>query len=63
MVLQALYGEVLRYLYVVSTAPVRAAITRGLLAALASTFALAAWRLRAGASRARRAASPRRENA
>ena len=62
MSLTALYAEALRYLYVLSTAPVSAAITRGALAALAGTFVLAAWRLRAGL-RAGRPAPPRRENA
>jgi hypothetical protein len=63
MMLQALYGEALRYLYVVSTAPVWPAIVRGALAALAGTFVLAAWRLCAGALRSARPAAPRRENA
>ena len=63
MVFQALYGEALRYFYVVSTAPVGAAIAKGALAALVGTFVLAAWRLRGSASRAGRPATPRRENA
>ena len=62
MIVETLYGEALRYLYVISAAPVRVAIAKGALAALAGTFVLAAWRLRAG-SRAGRPVTPRRENA
>jgi len=60
--LTALYIEGLRYLYVLSTAPLDDALAKGVVAALAGAFGLAAWRLR-GAVRAARPAAVRRQNA
>ena len=62
MFVSAVHAEALRYLYMVSTAPVAAAIGKAALVALAATFVVAAWRLRP-ASRAGRPVTPRRENA
>jgi len=63
MLLDALYTEALRYLYVVSIGLAPAALATGALAALAGTFVFAAWWLRGVSARAPRAATPRRENA
>ena len=61
MLADAVYAELLRYLYVLSAVPVDV-IARGAVAALVGTFVIAAWRLRA-VLRIGRPATPRRENA